>query len=264
MKLIARHDRRGAEQGERDGPEGHAVVGRVGDLSERRVAEPAGVERAAEREAAVEKKPAEQEQPVAQGVHARERHVARADLQRHDVVGEPDQHRHREQEDHRRAVHREDLVVLLGRQHVHAGPDELRPHEHREAHRDEEEQEARSQIEDADPLVVGRREPGADAARAQRPPPPRLRSGQRRSLELLQVGDELLLLLQRERDLRHLAAGLDRLRVLQPLQQVLGRVGQRVRADAAAAAEVREVGGERAPAWSCPAPCGSRRRRWSA
>ena len=53
----------------------------------------------------------EQRQPVAEGVEPRERHVAGADLQRHEVVGQPEGERADEQQQHDRAVHREELVV---------------------------------------------------------------------------------------------------------------------------------------------------------
>ena len=56
---------------------------------------------------------AEQEEPVGEHVQPRERHVGRADLQRHDHVGEADEQRRREHQQHDRAVHREQLVVLL-------------------------------------------------------------------------------------------------------------------------------------------------------
>ena len=58
---------------------------------------------------------AEQVEPVAQRVEPRERHVGRADLQRHEVVREPERERHEEQEHHDAAVHREQLVVRVRR-----------------------------------------------------------------------------------------------------------------------------------------------------
>ena len=58
---------------------------------------------------------AEQVEPVGERVQARERHVGRADLQRHRHVRESGEQRRREQQQHDRAVHREELVVLLVR-----------------------------------------------------------------------------------------------------------------------------------------------------
>ena len=46
----------------------------------------------------------------------RERDVAGADLQRHDDIDQPNHHRHRDEEDHDRAVGGEDLVVMIRRQ----------------------------------------------------------------------------------------------------------------------------------------------------
>ena len=56
---------------------------------------------------------AEEEQPECEGIQARERHVRRTDLQRHDHVREAREQRCREYQQHQRAVHREQLVVLL-------------------------------------------------------------------------------------------------------------------------------------------------------
>ena len=54
---------------------------------------------------------AEQVEPVRERVEARERHVAGADLQRHEVVRQAEGERPEEQEQHDAAVHREELVV---------------------------------------------------------------------------------------------------------------------------------------------------------
>ncbi len=80
------------------------------------VHEPAAVGGAAEEPRGVEEDAAEQEAPEAEGVEAREGDVAGTDLERHEVVGEGRHHRHHEQEDHRGGVHREHLVVLVGRE----------------------------------------------------------------------------------------------------------------------------------------------------
>ena len=46
-------------------------------------------------------------------VQRRKGDVAHAELQRHDEVHQPDHERHRHEEDHDRAVGREDLVVVI-------------------------------------------------------------------------------------------------------------------------------------------------------
>jgi hypothetical protein len=54
--------------------------------------------------------------PKADRVECGERDVADPELERHDEVHQPDDEGHRDEEDHQRAVGREDLVVMLGRQ----------------------------------------------------------------------------------------------------------------------------------------------------
>ena len=90
----------------------------------------------------MQEQPAEREEPVAHGVETRERHVARADHQRNEVVGEADQRGHHDEEDHRRAVHGEDLVVRVGREDVPFGTRELEADEERLDAADGEEEEA--------------------------------------------------------------------------------------------------------------------------
>jgi hypothetical protein len=61
----------------------------------------------------------------------REGHVGRADLQRHDRVAEAEEQRRREQQQHDRAVHREQLVVELVVDDLLARVGELGAHQHR-------------------------------------------------------------------------------------------------------------------------------------
>jgi hypothetical protein len=72
---------------------------------------------------------AEQVQPVGEGVEPGEGHVRRADLQRHDVVGEREQDRGGEQQQHDRAVLGEQLVVLLLGEELEAGPGQFGAHQ---------------------------------------------------------------------------------------------------------------------------------------
>ena len=55
--------------------------------------------------------PAKRNEPETQSVQAWKGHVARADLQRHHIIGEPEQQRHGDEKNHRGAVHGEDHVV---------------------------------------------------------------------------------------------------------------------------------------------------------
>ncbi len=161
------HDRRdevdaaedGAEagDGEADDPEVGAVARGVERVRQRRVGEPAEAGGAArDEEPGHDHRAAEEEQPVGEGVEPRERHVGRPDLQRHDVVREAEQDRRRVQQQHDRAVHGEQLVVLLDREDLQARPGELGAHQQRHQSADQEEAERRDQVEDPEVLGVGR------------------------------------------------------------------------------------------------------------
>ena len=109
--------------------------------------------------------PAERQHPERQRVDPRERHVRRADLERHDVVPEARQHRDDEQEDHHRPVHREELVVERSSwtSWRPGAASSVRTAEGEEP-ADEEEDERVDDVEDPDLLVVGRRHPLVQAA----------------------------------------------------------------------------------------------------
>ena len=118
----------GRRDGGEDQPEGVEVdvdAGSEPGVGQRRVGEPAGVGCPADEERRVEEDPRRQEDPVAEGVEAREGHVARPDHQRDEEVAEPRQHGHGEEEHHRHAVHREELVVGLRADQVQLRPAEL-------------------------------------------------------------------------------------------------------------------------------------------
>jgi hypothetical protein len=135
-------------------------TGAVGLHRERRVDRPAGVGRSARgEEARVERDAAEEERPVGECVQAREGHVARADHQRNEEVPEAGQDRHDDEEDHRDAVDREELVVVLARDEVLVRRRKLRTDEEREDPAGHEEDERRRDVEDPDALVVDGREP---------------------------------------------------------------------------------------------------------
>ncbi len=136
---------------------------KVGGAGERHRRDPARLGRAPE-DRRVEHDAAGEEQPVGERVQSRERHVARADHQRDEVVAEARQHRHDEQEDHRRPVHREELVVDLRADERVVRLAELQANHQRLAAAEDEERERRDQVEDPDPLVVGCREPAHQAA----------------------------------------------------------------------------------------------------
>ncbi len=119
---------------------------RVGEPAERRGAV-RGQEARDHREAA------EQEQPVRQRVQPREGDVRRADLQRHQQVRVGERDRCREHQQHQRAVHGEQLVVLLVAEVLQPRPGELGPHQDREHAGEQEEPERRHEVHHCDVLV---------------------------------------------------------------------------------------------------------------
>ena len=93
-----------------------ADAGRIGEFRQRRIGQPAGAGELADDQRNVDQQRAGRGQPEADRIQRRKRDVAHAELQRHDEIHQPDHERHRDEEDHQRAVRREDLVVVLGRQ----------------------------------------------------------------------------------------------------------------------------------------------------
>jgi hypothetical protein len=157
------HERRGREDVEPEDPVVLPVARRLD--RERRVAVPAGARGAAlGEEAPHQHDPSEEEQPVRERVQPREGHVARADHQGHEEVRDAGPHRHDDEEDHRRPVHRHDLVVRVAREELAVGRDQLRAHEQRHHAAGDEEEQGRPDVQDPDPLVVDRRQPRGDAA----------------------------------------------------------------------------------------------------
>ena len=92
-------------------------------------------------------------------VQPRKRHVARSEQKRPQEVAEARQDRQRVQEDHRHAVHREQLVVLFRRQQGLVRSCELQPDDQRLDAADQEEHEGRDEVTFADRLVVDGAEP---------------------------------------------------------------------------------------------------------
>ena len=125
-------------------PDVRALVGRVVGAGERHVAEPARVRRgihdAATRTAT---SPPNRNTQYAYAFMRGKRDAARADHQRHEVRGDRLHHRHGEEEHHRRAVHREELVVEVRADETLVRPRELRAHREREQSREQEEHEGR-------------------------------------------------------------------------------------------------------------------------
>jgi hypothetical protein len=150
----------------------------VGDRGQRRIGGPARFGRAARnKEAGQHQNAANEIQLVADHVQARERHVRRADLQRHDEVAEgAEGQRHNGQEHHDGAVHGAEGVIKIGRNHPgladHAFPQQmvknradnrhampgigqLPAHDRHQAQPQEQKHQAGDAILDSNDLVIG-------------------------------------------------------------------------------------------------------------
>ena len=150
-----------AGEHERHEPQVVAEARRPHRAAQRHVAGPPAVGGAVGGEEAGQHRDApEEEEPVAEGVEPGERHVGRADVQRHEVVRQPERERPDEQEQHHAAVHREQLVVAAGVDHLEAGRLQLGPDQLGQRAADEEEDERGHHVGDADALVVGARQEG--------------------------------------------------------------------------------------------------------
>ncbi len=145
-------------------PEVLSVPGAERLVRERHVGRPARLGgTSAGEEAEEDDKAAEEEEPVGGCVQPRKGHVPCSDHERHEVVAEAGEDRNDEEEDHRRPVDCEELVVAVSRQEVVVGLCQLNPHEQRHYAGCEEEDERGHEVEDADPLVVDGRQPARDA-----------------------------------------------------------------------------------------------------
>jgi len=156
-------ERRDREHVQRQDPEVLTVP--LGVDGVRRVARPAAPGRASLREEREQQDDApEEEEPVGERVQAREGHVPGADHQRDEVVGEAGEDRDDDEEDHRRPVDREELVVGVVLDEVLVRLGELCPDQQRHDPAGDEEEPSGREVEDPDPLVVDRDEPTCDAA----------------------------------------------------------------------------------------------------
>ncbi len=154
-------DRAETSQRETEDPQVTAQAGAVGHIRKWSVGEPAEGRRTLGcQEPGARDQTAEKVRPVGEHVEPWERHIWRADLDRHEGVGESGEQRSREQQQHDRAVHGEQLVVLLGADHdLQAWGPQFGPDQQREQPTDHEEGERGDEVKVADHLVVGRRDP---------------------------------------------------------------------------------------------------------
>ncbi|KAG1455361.1 hypothetical protein G6F57_015312 [Rhizopus arrhizus] len=132
------------------------------DTRQRRIGDPAGHGEFANTQRDHHQRGADHEDPEAEGVEERERHVARADLQRHDDVHQADHERGGHEEDHDHAVRGEDLVVVFRWQEAvtaRAGRGQLRAHHQRIGEATHQHDQRHHHVHDADLLVVHGGEP---------------------------------------------------------------------------------------------------------
>jgi hypothetical protein len=155
-----RHDHP-RQLGERDHlrPDVGPLAGAECGTSQRYVAEPAVVGTDVQRKGDPQEQPAEEKHPIAERDQPRKRDRPRADHERHQRNTQTFHHRHGKQKHHRRAVHREQLVVEIGVDEALLGPSELQSHDHRQ-HPAEREERNRGQDEaSADGFVIDRTQP---------------------------------------------------------------------------------------------------------
>ena len=164
QEVQRREDARRSEEEETQEPEVRVGPDREGLRRERRVAEPAGIGGRPHEPTRVEEEAAEKEDPIGERVEPGEGDVPRPDHQGDEVVEECGRQRHHRQEHHAGAVHGEELVVALGAEKLAFGPGQLEPDQQGLDPRDQEERERGHAVEDADPLVVDRGEPGDEPA----------------------------------------------------------------------------------------------------
>ena len=287
--------------GDRAVPDVDALADPVLGPGERHVGEPAGVRPRVGEERAEQQQAAEEKQPVRAGGHARERDVARADHQRHQVEREALHHRHGEQEHHRRAVHREELVVEVRADEMAVRGRELMAHQ--PAHHAGRAEEAQRRDDEAQPdglVTVGLQEaddaglvgpralelarrrairrprrradadgrrfsfaPGCSRVLASPPSTEKIRS--RPSLQRPEISGNRDEIRRRGGQRRHVDAGLVLLGIGDPVRARGGGVLQRAGGERRAASDVGEIG--RAPSLaprsrkSCGTSRSSRARR---
>ena len=139
-----------------------ADVRTVLDAGKRRIREPARARELADEQRDHDQHRAGHRHPEAEVVEERECDVARADLQRHDVVHQARDQRHGHEEDHDHAVRGEDLVVVMG---VEIALRAAERHGLLQSHHDgvgeapQQHDEPEHHVHDADPLVVDAGEP---------------------------------------------------------------------------------------------------------
>ncbi|WPE19325.1 hypothetical protein ShzoTeo12_04890 [Shinella zoogloeoides] len=137
-------------------------AGTVVRARQRRIGQPAGARELADEQRHHNDDRAGRRHPEGEVVEEGEGDVARADLQRHDIVHEAGDEGHRHEEDHDHAMGGEDLVVVMRRQIALAaveGDRLLDAHHDRVGKTAQQHDDGEDDVHDADLLVIDRREP---------------------------------------------------------------------------------------------------------
>ena len=154
----------GNQQAER--PEIRAVPGRECLRRQRRVGKPSHVRSIARpvqairsHQAEIKKKASECRQPETKSIQTRERHVARANHQRDQIIRKSEQNGHGHEENHRGPMHGEHAVEHLRRDEIVVRADELDAHDRRFDPADHEKEQSINDVHNAKPLVIDGRHP---------------------------------------------------------------------------------------------------------
>ena len=167
----------GADSAEQDAqrPVVGAVAGRENLRGQRSIGKPANIRRGAGAVEAVATEKTEVQQqaakcryPEAEGVQPRKRHVARAQHQRYQIIPEAEENRHADEENHGRAVHREQAIEDLRRDQAVLWNRELNAHHDGFQARDYKKDQCVPDVHQADLLVVHRGDPGVQHLQHQR------------------------------------------------------------------------------------------------
>ena len=105
----------------------------------------------------------ERQNPEAEIVHARQRHVRRADLQRYHPIRQADEGRHDGAENHDQRVIGGHLIEKHRIHQLQARFEQFGPDEHRHGAADEEHDQAEHQVHGADVFVIRGEQPALDA-----------------------------------------------------------------------------------------------------
>ena len=134
----------------------HVDVGAVviGARRQRHIIEPAGIGPEADGEGGIEKDAGAEIDPIGQRIQPRQRHVARAQQQRPEIIAKARQHRPGIKKDHGHAMHGEELVILFRRQQMQVRPGELQAEDQRLDPARDQEGESGDDVAKADFLVI--------------------------------------------------------------------------------------------------------------